>query len=147
MKPADIGYTLKIHYQGRLENGLVFDCTKDREPFEIKIGSSKSVVGFEMGLTGMTIGDKRTITVSPEDGFGLRDKKLFEKIKKSDLPDNIKLAVGKQLMIPNPDSGFIRATIVEIKGDTVKVDLNHPLAGNKLIFEVELLEIVETSES
>ena len=94
----------------------------------------------------MTIGDKRTIKVSPEDGFGLRDEQLFENVKKSSLPNDLKLEIGKQLMMPHPDGDFIRATVVEIKGENVKVDLNHPLAGQKLIFEVEMLEI-EQAES
>ncbi|MCD6161716.1 MAG: peptidylprolyl isomerase [candidate division Zixibacteria bacterium] len=145
MKQADLGDTVKIHYIGKLENGLIFDCTRDNEPFEIQVGSGKSVPGFEMGLTGMAIGDKRTIAVSPEDGFGLRDEKLSDKINKSDLPDNITIAVGKQLMMPHSDGEFIRATITEIQSDSITVDLNHPLAGRKLIFEVEMLEIVESS--
>ncbi len=141
MKQADLGDTVKVHYTGKLENGLIFDCTREQGPFEFKIGSGRAVPGFEMGITGMAVGDTRTLKLSPEDGFGDRDDKLIEKVKKSDLPDNIKLAPGKQLMMPHPDGDFIRATVIDIKGDWVTVDLNHPLAGYNLIFEVELLEI------
>jgi len=141
MKQADLGDTVKVHYTGKLENGMIFDCTREQGPFEFKIGSGQAVPGFEMGITGMTIGDTRTLTISSEDGFGHRDDKLIDKVKKNDLPANIKLEKGKQLMMPHPDGNFIRATIIDIKSDWITVDLNHPLAGYNLIFEVELLEI------
>ncbi|MCP4584192.1 MAG: peptidylprolyl isomerase [candidate division Zixibacteria bacterium] len=147
MKRADLGDSVKIHYTGKLDNGLVFDCTKERGPFELKIGSGMAVPGFEMGMTGMAEGDKRTIKVSPEDGFGLRDEKLKDKVNRNDLPDNIILEIGKQLMIPHPDGDFIRATVIEIERDTVVFDINHPLAGKTLVFEVEMLDISKNDGS
>ena len=144
MKQADLGDTVTVQYTGKLGNGLVFDCTKEQGPFEIKIGSGMAVPGFEMGLTGMAEGDKRTINVSPEDGFGPRDEKLIDKAKKRDLPDNIVLEVGKQLMLPHPDGDFIRGTIIDIQKDFVTFDLNHPLAGRNLIFEVEMVKITKS---
>ena len=103
-----------------------------------------AVPGFEMGLTGMAEGDKRTINVSPEDGFGVRDDKLIDKVNKGDLPDNVSLEVGKQLMLPHPDGDFIRGTIINIQKDSVTFDLNHPLAGRNLIFEVEVIKIAKS---
>jgi peptidylprolyl isomerase len=143
MKQADLGDTVKVHYTGKLENGFVFDCTKERGPFELKIGAGMAVPGFEMGITGMAEGDERTIKVSPEDGFGPRDEKLLEKVNKNDLPDDIILEVGKQLMVPHPDGDYIRAIVAEVNQDKVVLDINHPLAGRSLVFEVEMLEITK----
>ena len=141
MVQAAIGDTVKVHYTGKLENGLIFDCTKDRGPFEVKIGSGQTVPGFEMGLPGMAVGDKRTLTIKPEDGFGFRDEELKEVIRKQEFPDNLELKPGLQLMVPHPDGDFVRAVVADIKGEEVTLDLNHPLAGWTLIFEVEMIEI------
>jgi peptidylprolyl isomerase len=138
-----MGDTVRVHYTGRLEDGTIFDSTLEREPYEIKIGSGRSTPGFEKGIEGMTVGEKKTFEVSPEMGFGERNAALTENLKIADLPKNIEFEVGKQLQIPNTYGGFFRATIIEIGKNEITVDLNHPLAGQKLEFEVELLEIID----
>ena len=142
MKQVQPGDTVKVHYTGKLDDGTVFDSTLDREPFEVKIGSGLSAPGFEMRMTGMAVGDKRSFSVPPEEGFGFRDEKYIEKLNRSDFPKDLELEVGKQLQVPHAEGGFIRSTVLAFDDKTVTLDTNHPLAGKILHFDVELIEIL-----
>lgn len=139
IKPGD---TVKVHYTGRLDDGTIFDRTLEREPFEVKIGSGLSAPGFEMRMTGMAVGEKKSFSVTPEEGFGLRDEKYIEKLNRENFPEDLKLEVGKQLQVPHAEGGFIRATVMAIDDSTVTLDTNHPLAGKILHFEVEIIDIL-----
>lgn len=141
MSQAKDGDTVKVHYTGTLENGEVFGTTKDGEPLELTLASGKIIPGFEKGITGMEVGDTKTITVPPGEAYGPRRKELIVDIKKTDLPEDITPAIGKQLQIRQKDGNPIEVTITDMDEDTVTLDANHPLAGNTLLFEVELLEI------
>lgn len=141
MSQAKDGDTVKVHYTGKLENGTVFDTSKDRQPFEFAVGSGKIIPGFEKGITGMGVGDRKTITVLPEEAYGPSRKELIVDIKKTDLPEDITPAIGKQLQVQQKDGNPIETTITDMDEDTVTLDANHPLAGNTLLFEVELVEI------
>lgn len=141
MSQAKDGDTVKVHYTGRLENGEVFGTTKDEEPLELTLGSGKIIPGFEKGIAGMEVGDTKTMTVPPGEAYGPRRKELIVDIKKTDLPEDITPAIGKQLQIRQKDDNPIEVAITDMDEDTVTLDANHPLAGNTLLFEVELLEI------
>lgn len=142
MKQVKPGDTVKVHYTGKLDDGTVFDSTQAREPFEIKIGSGLSTPGFEMRMTGMAVGDKRSFSVPPDEGFGIRDAKYIEKLGRADFPDDLKLEIGKQLQVPHADGGELRATVIAFDDATVTLDTNHPLAGKILHFDVEIVEIL-----
>ena len=139
VQPED---TVRIHYTGKLDDGTIFDSTLDREPFEVKIGSGQSAPGFEMRMTGMAVGDKRSFSVPPDEGFGPRDAKYIEKLSRADFPDDLKLEIGKQLQVPHAEGGEIRATVIAFDDATVTLDSNHPLAGKILHFDVEIIEIL-----
>ncbi len=141
MSQAKNGDTVKVHYTGKLENGTVFDTSKDRQPLEFTIGSGGIIPGFEKGIIGMEIGDTKTITVPPEEAYGPRRKDLVVDMKKTDLPEDITPAIGKRLRMQQKDGNPIEITITDMDEDTVTLDANHPLAGNRLVFEVELVEI------
>ncbi len=141
MSQAKNGDTVKVHYTGKLENGTVFDTSKDRQPLEFTIGSGGIIPGFEKGIIGMEIGDTKTITVPPEAAYGPRRKDLVVDMKKTDLPEDITPAIGKRLRMRQKDGNPIKITITDMDEDTVTLDANHPLAGNRLVFEVELVEI------
>ncbi len=141
MSKAKDGDTVKVHYTGKLENGTVFDTSTDRQPLELTLGSGKIIPGFEKGITGMGVGDRKTITVLPEEAYGPSRKELIVDIKKTDLPEDITPAIGKQLQVQQKDGNPIEITITDMDEDTVTLDANHPLAGNTLLFEVELVEI------
>jgi len=135
------GDTVKVHYTGKLENGKVFDTSEDRQPREFTLGSGKIVPGFEKGIIGMEVGEAKTITVPPEEAYGPRRNELIVDVEKTDLPENITPAIGKQLQIRQKDGNPIKVTITDMNEDTVTLDANHPLAGNTLFFDVELVEI------
>jgi len=142
MRQIQPGDTVKVHYTGKLDDGTLFDSTLTREPFEVKIGSGLSAPGFEMRITGMAVGDKRSFSVPPEEGFGFRDEKNIEKLNRANFPEDLGLEVGKQLQVPHAEGGHIRATVIALDDKTVTLDTNHPLAGKILHFEVEIVEIL-----
>ena len=141
MSQVKNGDTVKVHYTGKLENGKVFDTSEDRQPREFRLGSGKIVPGFEKGIIGMEVGEAKTITVPPEEAYGPRRNELIVDVEKTDLPENITPAIGKQLQIRQKDGNPIKVTITDMNEDTVTLDANHPLAGNTLFFDVELVEI------
>jgi len=142
MAEAKLGDTVKIHFTGKLQDETVIETSKDRDPLEFKIGDGNVIPGLEQGVIGMAAGDKKTIAVSPEEGFGQQQEDLVVDLKKSEFPEDVEFAVGAYLNIETSDSKEFKAKVVEIKKDTVTLDANHPLAGITINYDVELLEIV-----
>jgi peptidylprolyl isomerase len=141
MCKAKNGDSVKVHYTGTLEDGTVFDSSKDRQPLDFRIGSGDLIPGFESGVTGMKIGDSKTITIPPEDGYGRHREDLVGHISRGNIPENIDLEIGQQLQITQPDGNCLNVIVTGFDETTVTLDANHPLAGKTLIFELELLEI------
>lgn len=135
------GDTVKVHYTARLENERVISTTKGRPPLEIRIGSGKCILGLEQGIIGMAIGETRTITVLPEKEFGPKWEELMVEVDKSELPDSVTPTVGKRLQVRKEGGGLVDVTIAAINEDTVTLDANHPLAGEMLTFDIELVAL------
>jgi len=133
--------TVKLHYTGKLSDGQVFDSSLKREPLEIKLGEGRLIPGFEKGLMNMKVNEKKTITIPKEEAYGEVQKELFQKIPSQNLPKEIKPEVGMGLVSKNPDGTERQLRITDVKDDFIIVDANHPLAGQDLTFELELLEI------
>jgi peptidylprolyl isomerase len=144
MGRAKIGDTVKVHYMGSLEDGTVLDTSQDRDPVQLTLGSGDYIHGFEKGIVGMAIGEKKSFIVSPEEAFGLRHKELTACLKRSDLPENVPHVVGQELTLKCADDRPIQAIISGIEGENILLDANHPLAGKTLIFSAELIGIVTT---
>jgi peptidylprolyl isomerase len=142
MAEAKLGDTVKIHFAGKLQDETVIETSKDRDPLEFKIGDGNVIPGLEQGVIGMAAGDKKTIAVSPEEGFGQQQEDLVVDLKKSEFPEDVEFAVGAYLNIETSDGKEFKAKVVEIKEDTVTLDANHPLAGVTINYDVELLEIL-----
>ena len=142
MNQAKCGETVKVHYTGRLENGEVFDTSKDNQPFEFTIGTEKVIPGFEKAIIGMEVGETKTITVPPEEAYGPRHEELVLDFKKNDFPNNITFVVGEQLQIRQKDSDPIKVTVTDMDDDTVTLDGNHLLAGETLIFDILLVAVM-----
>jgi peptidylprolyl isomerase len=138
---AQSGNTVKVHYTGKFSNGVIFDSSLDREPLEFNIGSNQVILGFDKAVTGMKIGEKKTVAFPPDEGYGERTEDLIFEIDKSDLPQDFEPEVGMPLEMMNHEGETMIVNIFEIDGDSVKIDGNHPLAGKHLTFEIELLEI------
>jgi len=139
--PAKKGDTVKVHYTARLENGRVISTTQGRPPADIKIGSEKRILGLEEGIIGMEIGETRTITVPPEEGFGPKWKELMVEVEKTELPESVIPTVGKRLQVRKEGGSLVDVTIADINEDTVILDANHPLAGETLTFDIELVGV------
>ena len=141
MSVAKDGDKVKVHFTGKLENGKIFDSSKDSKPLEFTIGAGEMMPGFEKGIMGMTTGDTRTFTVLPEEAYGFRREELVATVEKSHFPPDITPTIGQPLQITMPDGEVLDLVISSIDGDMVTIDANHPLAGESLLFEVELVEI------
>ncbi len=133
--------TVKLHYTGKLNDGQVFDSSLQREPLEVKLGEGSLIPGFEKGLVDMKVNDKKTITIPKEEAYGDVQEELFQQVPIDNLPTDIKPEVGMGLVSKNPDGSERQMRVTDVKDDFIIVDANHPLAGQDLTFELELLEI------
>ena len=142
MSQAKDGDTVKVHYTGKLEDGSVFDSSKDRDPLEFKLGSHSVIVGFENGILGMEVGESKSITIPQEDGYGPTRDELVSTVERKVFDKrNITPEIGKTLQVPQPDGRQYNVRISAVEDDSVTLDGNHPLAGKTLIFDVELIEV------
>lgn len=141
MSKVESGKTVKLNYTGKFENGDVFDTSlvEGREPLKTMLGQGNLIPGFEKGLLGMTVGESKTISIDPVEGYGEYLDGLVTTVEKKQVPDTVK--VGDMLQSQS-ERGVMNVTVTEVNEDSVTLDANHPLAGKKLVFEVEVLEIV-----
>ncbi len=141
MSQAKAGDKVKVHYTGKLEDGTVFDSSKDREPLEFDLGSGNVIPGFENGLLGMEAGESKTLTIAPDEAYGQINPDLVATVERKQFPENISPEVGLQLQMSQPNGQPLNVTIVNIVGDSITLDANHPLAGKTLVFDVELVAV------
>lgn len=140
MAQAKNGDTVKVHYTGKLEDGSEFDSSRDREPLEFTLGSGQVIPGFENGILGMNIGENKTVTIPPEEAYGPRHPGWPRAVKKEQMPAGMNPIVGSFLQVQQPDGSVIQVVVAHVGDDEVTLD-NHPLAGQSLFFDVELVEI------
>ncbi len=140
MKKVENGKNVVVHYTGKFEDGSVFDTslTEGREPIKTVLGQGNLIKGFENGLVGMTEGEKKTVEVSPEDGYGEYLDGLVTTVEKNKVPNEVKLG---DVLQSQGDRGTINVTVTEINENDVKLDANHPMAGKKLIFDLEVVSV------
>jgi peptidylprolyl isomerase len=143
MTTAKRGDTVKVHYTGKLDDGTVFDASRDRDSLEFKVGEGQVILGFESSVEGMSVGETKTVTIPCESAYGPRREEMVAEVSRVELPENIDLELGRQLQIPGEDGQLIILTIVGLTDETVTLDSNHPLAGKDLTFDIELVEICE----
>ena len=137
------GDTAYVHYTGRLESGEVFDSSEGGEPLEFEIGSGQVIQGFEDGVSGMTVGDQKTIEIEPADAYGQRVDQLIQSIPRQGINLEREPEVGMRLGLQLPDGNEIPVTITEVTPEFITIDANHPLAGEKLIFDLTLIKLKE----
>lgn len=135
---------VSIHYKGTLEGGEVFDESTGKEPLEFIFGMGMIIPGLEKGLEGMKVGDKKTVSIESKDAYGPQIPEAIQEVPKAQFPPEIKLEVGAQLAAQGPQ-GMIPVKIAEVKEESVMVDMNHPLAGKDLTFEVEVVGVREST--
>jgi peptidylprolyl isomerase len=145
MQQAQHGDKVKVHYHGTLSTGEIFDSSEGREPLEFTVGSGQVIKGFDEGVKGMSIGEKKKVEIAVGDAYGEKSQELIIEFPKSQFPADMTPEVGHQLMMSNGSGQSFPVVIKEVKEDSVLLDANHPLAGQDLIFNIELVEIVPTS--
>ncbi len=133
--------TVRVHYTGKLTTGEVFDSSREREPLEVTLGEGRLIPGFEKGLIDMEVAEKKTITIPKEEAYGVVQKELFQELGRDQLPAEINPEVGMGLVARGQDGSERQLRITEVKDASIVVDANHPLAGQDLVFDLELVEI------
>lgn len=141
MPQAAKGDSVEVHYVGTLENGDTFDSSREREPLSFVIGAGQLIEPFERTVIGMAPGDVKQVVVAPEDGYGPKQDALVRTVARAQLPPELELRLGMELEGPNPEGGVVRLRVVALDDDRVVLDSNHPLAGQTLNFEIELVRI------
>lgn len=138
---AQQGDTVAVHYTGKLDDGEVFDSSKGRDPLEFQVGSGQVIPGFDRAVTGLGIGESREIRLDPDEAYGAPREDLVVEVDRSQFPAEVEPAVGQQVQVQVAPGQNRVATIQEVQEEAIKLDLNHPLAGKALTFDVELVEI------
>jgi peptidylprolyl isomerase len=141
MKKAQSGDTVRVHYTGKLEDGTVFDSSREREPLEFTLGGGKLIKGFENAVEGMSAGESSAVRIPAAEAYGLRREELVLNIPRDKFPPAIEAREGVMLSLRQPDGGMLEAEITKVEEQSVTIDANHPLAGKDLIFDIELLEL------
>ena len=144
MKKVENGLFVSIQYTGTLESGEVFDSSQGRQPLEVEIGTGRVLKEFETALLGMALNEKKVFTLAAEDAYGERKDDLKHTFARADLPAEADPKVGDVMRLSTADGQQFPARIAEADEEKVVVDLNHPLAGQALTFEVEVVGISDT---
>ncbi|MEY4886292.1 MAG: hypothetical protein RL151_1601 [Bacteroidota bacterium] len=136
------GDKVRVHYSGRLLDGTLFDSSEGREPLEFTVGAGQMIKGFDAGVQGMRVGDRKTIQIPPEEAYGHRDEEAIIEFPSENVPSDLTLEPGMQLTLRNQYGQPVPVVVLEVKADVVIMDANHMLAGQELVFDVEIVEIV-----
>lgn len=141
MTQAKSGDTIKVNYTGRLDNGEVFDTTENRQPFELVLGQTRVISGFENALVGMSPGESKTVKLPPGEAYGPRREEMVVTIDRNRIATDAEVEVGQALQLKASDGTPVAARVTQVNDADVVVDANHPLAGQALTFEISLLEV------
>ena len=144
MKKVENGLYISIDYTGTLQNGEVFDSSQERQPLEVQVGVGQLIKGFERELMGMSVNQKKSFTLSPEDAYGNRDESLTRDFARSDFPADLEPQVGMTIGLQTAEGRRMPALITHLEEEKLSVDLNHPLAGESLNFDIEVVGISAT---
>lgn len=140
---AKQGDVVRVHYTGRLTDGTQFDSSEGREPLEFTVGAGQMIKGFDDGVVGMNVGDKKTLNIPATEAYGERDEQAIIEFPAANIPADMKLEPGMQLTLRNQYGQPVPVVVLEVQAEVVIMDANHMLAGKELVFDVELVEIVE----
>jgi peptidylprolyl isomerase len=138
-EPAKNGDRVRVHYTGRLDDGSVFDSSREGEPLEFTVGAGEVIPGFDEAVRGMKVGESKTIEIEPDDAYGPRRDALTTSIPREVAQFPVEPQTGMRFALPLQDGNQIEVVITEVTADHVTIDGNHPLAGARLIFDVELV--------
>jgi FKBP-type peptidyl-prolyl cis-trans isomerase 2 len=137
------GDTVKVHYTGKLDDGTVFDTSQDRESLEFTLGKGQLIPGFEDAVIGMNPGQSKTVEIPSEQAYGPYHKEVVMEIPRDQFPENLNPEIDQQLQIQQENGQVFLVRVTDVEESTVTLDANHPLAGQDLTFDIQLIDIVE----
>ena len=141
MAQAQTGDKVKVHYEGTLEGGVIFDSSEGREPLEVTLGEKQVIPGFENAIVGMEPEESKTIHIPMEEAYGPRREEMVREVPRSHLPEDMNPEVGQQLQMRREDGQTMIVAVAGVSESNVTLDANHPLAGKDLTFNINLVEI------
>ena len=136
---AQSGDNVKIHYTGTLDDGSVFDSSEGRDPLGFTLGSGQVIQGFDDAVTGMEVGESKTVRIPANEAYGEARDDLVLEMPRDQVPPDVEIELGMQLSVQQQNGQAVPVTVVEISDKTVKLDANHALAGKALTFALELV--------
>ncbi|WP_299563942.1 peptidylprolyl isomerase [uncultured Sulfitobacter sp.] len=141
MAEVKAGDTVHLHYTGTLLDGTTFDSSEGRDPLQFVVGSGQIIPGLDTAIPGMTVGEKKEVTIGADDAYGQPNPEMRQAVPREGIPADIPLEPGTQLQMQTPDGQAMPVTVIEADDATVTLDANHPLAGKDLKFDIELVKI------
>ncbi len=141
MSQAKLGDTVSVHYTGKLEDGTVFDSSTDRDPLEFSLGDGNVIAGFEEAVIGMNLGDAKTVNIPSAQAYGPYQPELVMVVEREQFPSDLAVEIGQPLQIRHTSGQIIPVLVADVSEEDITLDANHPLAGQDLIFDIELIGI------
>lgn len=141
MQQVKNGDTVKVHYHGKLTDGSTFDSSEGRDPLEFTVGSGQVIKGFDDAMVNMEVGEKKTVQIPVDHAYGERNEDMIMEYPKTEFPADMTPEVGMELHMSDNAGNVFPVVIAEVKDESVLLDANHPLAGENLTFEIELVSI------
>ena len=138
--PVKTGDTISVEYTGKFDNGETFDTSRGRAPLKFTVGAGQLIPGFDAAVIGMLPGDTKTVTIKPEEGYGVHEPQRTTKMPRAGVPEGMEIHVGMAVQLADQAGNPIPALVTEITDEDVVLDLNHPLAGKTLVFDIEIKE-------
>ena len=141
MSEVKNGDVVKVHYTGKVQDGEQFDSSVGKEPLEFTVGAGQMIKGFDTGVVGMKVGDKKVVVINAEEGYGERSEEAMIEFPRENVPAEMNLEVGLSLTLQDQEGRPFPVTVTEIREDAVVLDANHFLAGKTLVFDIEMVEV------
>lgn len=141
MNKAKANDTVKVHYTGRLTSGEIFDTSREREPLQFVVGGGQMIPGFDAAVNGMQLDEKKEVTIPCAEAYGERMDQMVQEVPRTHLPEDMNPQIGQTLVASSPEGHQTQVIVTQVTDESITVDANHPLAGQDLIFEIELVEI------
>ena len=145
MAQAKVGDTVLVHYVGKFEDGTVFDSSTDTQPLKFCIGSGQVIPGFEQAVIGMSPGDSKTEAVSCDRAYGPHRPEMVAVADRQQMPDDLEVEVGQHLQLQHASGQTIPVRVTDIEQSKITLDANHPLAGQDLMFEIQMVDFAGTA--
>lgn len=135
------GDNVKVNYTGTLEDGTVFDSSEGKDPLDVKLGSGMVIPGFDAALTGMEVGEKKTVTIPYENAYGPHNAEMVMQVPIDQVPEDLSPEIGQKMEVGGAEGQLMSVEVLDITDDFIILDANPPLAGKNLIFALELVSI------